>query len=247
VSTSDGLMTDRFVIPVGLEEGPDGATLVHALALPGCVGAGATRDEALAVFPRVLSAWLHFLASAGEPVPAADQELEIAVDEWIRTDANVAAGESDACFDADLRPLTAGDIDQALRRLGMLRGALLARIRRLPDAELDRAHGSWTLRRTLEELARAQWWTLSRLGASPLGDAPDQTLGRLDTAMALVVQHLSHLPPEAWGGVLDLEGETWTPRKVLRRLLWLEWSAGRIAERIIPRPPEHTLTVLGNP
>lgn len=236
------LLFHRF--PVGLEEGLGDVALVHALTLSGCVAAGATRDEALAAFPGVLSAWLRFPGATGEAIPPADAEIEITVDEWVRTGADIAAGESRACFEADLLPLTDAKIDTGLRRLGALRGPLLTRVRRLPDAELERSNGGWTLRQILEELARAQWWTLTRLGASPLGEAPDRTLGRLDTAMALVVQRISHLPPEARSTVLDLDGERWTPRKVLRSLLWLEWSLGRAAIRLVPQSSDDTLTVL---
>lgn len=218
-----------YVFPVGLEEGADGATLVHSLSVPGCASAGATRDRALEAFPAALAAWLQVLEEIGSPVPPREAELEVAVDEWVTTEADVAAGESTACFDADLEPLREEEIAAALRRLGDLRGLLLREARRIPDAELDRGRDGWTARRALEELARAEWWTLSRLGASPLAELPDRTIGRLDTAMALVVQSFTELPPEARGRVLDLEGETWTPRKVLRRLFWLEWSLGQVA------------------
>lgn len=225
-------MTQNSRFPVGLEQGPDGAALVHSLSVPGCAAAGASRDEALAAFPAELSRWLRFLAAAGEPVPAADEELEVAVDEWVRTDADIRAGDSHACFEADRASLTDAEIDRGLRWLGDLRGRLLAPVRRAPDAELDRPlEAGWTVRQVLEELARAQWWTLSRLGASPLGELPDRTLGRLDAAMALVVEQFSHLPADARDRVVELDGERWTPRKVLRRLLWLEWSLGRVAER----------------
>ena len=86
-----------------------------------------------------------------------------------------------------------------------------------------------TVRAVLDELARAQWWTLSRLGASPMAEVPERTLARLDTAMALVVQHLGELPPGRQETRLTLDGEDWTPRKVMRRLLWLEWTLGRTA------------------
>lgn len=215
---------------VGLEEGPGGATLVHALSLPGCVAGGSTQEEALAAFPGILAAWLNVLERAGEPVPPKDAELQIAVDEWVTTDADVEAGESNACFDADLAPLSAADISRELRRLGDLRGLLLREVKRVPDAELDRGWGGeWTARRALEELARAEWWTLSRLGASPLAELPDRTIGRLDTAMALIVQAFTGMTEEDRGRVIEMEGETWTPRKVLRRLLWLEWTLGRLA------------------
>jgi len=125
-----------------------------------------------------------------------------------------------------------------VRLLGDLRGPLLSAIRAIPRREIEAAldapaEGGWSVRRVLEELARAQWWTLTRLGATPLGEPPDATLARLDTAMALVVRELVELTPERRGVRLEMEGEEWTPRKVLRRLLWLEWTLGRAALRAL--------------
>ncbi len=211
-------------ISVGLEQGPDGSTFAHSLSVPGCVARGPTPEAAVEAFPAVLTDWLRFLSGIGEAVPPTDQELEIAVDEWLATDADVAAGESDVCFAADLRTLSDDEIQQGLRVLGDLRGMLLAPARRVRDAGIGPEP-----RQILEELARAQWWLLSRLGASPLAGPQDRTLARLDTAIALVVQHFTELAPERRAQRLVLEGEEWTPRKVLRRLLWLEWALGRAA------------------
>lgn len=231
--TTSGAAT-RF--SVGLEEGADGAFLAHGLDLPGLAAPGATAQDAVAAFERALGEWLRFLAAAGERVPSRDAELELAVDEWLATDAAVAAGETVACFAADLPALRPEEIDAQLRHLGELRGALLARVKRFPPAVLDaESPGGWTARQVLEELARAGWWTLTRLGASPLGEAPDTTMGRLDTALALTVQTFAHMPPEARGTRVELDGEEWTPRKVLRRLLLLEWTLGRAASTALPQ------------
>jgi hypothetical protein len=171
-------------------------------------------------------------------VPPPGAELELAVDEWIETEAKVGEGESTALFAADVAALSDEEIARGMQLLGDLRGSLLAAVRAIPrretEAALDMpAEGGWTVRQVLEELARAQWWTLSRLGASPMAETPDSTLGRLDTAMALVVQHLGHLEFDRRGTRLELDGEEWTPRKVLRRLLWLEWTLGRSAARAL--------------
>jgi predicted RNase H-like HicB family nuclease len=228
------MASSPFRVSVGLEQGADGELWAHPLEPAGCAGHGASAGEAVAAFQRELMEWLRFLASAGEPVPPPDAELEIAVDEWIETDAKVAIGESTARFAADLRALGDEELRRGVRILGDLRGTLLARIRGIPRRELDAAldapaGGGWSVRQVLEELARAQWWTLGRLGASPLAETPDATIARLDTAMALVVQHLGHLEPERRGTRVELDGQEWTPRKVLRRLLWLEWTLGRAA------------------
>lgn len=221
---------------VGLEQGADGAVLAHALSVPGCVASGVDVDAALHAFGGELGEWLSALERMGEPVPPRDAELEISVDEWLLTDAAVAAGESTALFEADRGPLSDAEIARGLRRLGDLRGALLARVREVPRDELEHARsGGYTLREVLDELARAQWWTLSRLGASPLAEVPDRVLGRLDTAMALVVQHLGGLPLDRRDHRIEIEGEEWTPRKVLRRLLSLEWSLGRTARELLDR------------
>ena len=229
---------DLARVSIGLEEGADGEVLALPLFAAGCAGVGASPEAAVAAFERELVEWLRFLAAVGERVPAAGAELELAVDEWVRTDAEVGAGESTALFAAELRPLADDELRRGVRLLGDLRGQLLARIRRWRPAELevvlDRpTSAGWTVRRVLEELARAQWWTLSRLGATPMAGAPDRTVARLDTALALVVQHLGHLEPERRGVRLEIEGEEWTPRKVLRRLLWLEWTLGRTAIRAL--------------
>jgi predicted RNase H-like HicB family nuclease len=221
-------------ISVGLEQGADGMLWVHPLVPAGCAARGSTPQDAVALFEREYQAWLRFALSAGEQVPPDGAELEVTVDEWIETGAAVGAGESRALFAADVPALGEQELGRGMRLLGDLRGRLLSAIRAIPRAELEaRLDGNsadgWTVRSVLEELARAQWWTLSRLGASPLGAPPEATLGRLDTAMALVVQQLGELEPARRGLRVELEGEEWTPRKVLRRLLWLEWWLGSVA------------------
>ena len=227
-------------LSVGIEEGADGSALVHSLGFPGCVAFGATAQEALDVYTAELSEWLAFRESVALPVPPRDAEIEITVDEWVASDAAVERGESEVCFEADLRPLRDTEINEGLHLLGDLRGRLLRELRRLPRGTLEQASAEeMSLRRIVDELARAQWWTLTRLGASPLAEVPASPLGRLDTAMALVVQQFTGFVRETRDQVLEVEGEVWTPRKVLRRLLWLEWWLGKAAfaalERESPR------------
>jgi len=228
------MITVDSTVRVGLEEASNGFIHVHALSLPGCVASGPTKEIALDRFTGELSRWLSFLSRKGARVPPPESELEVAVDEWVATDADVAAGESLVCFAADRVYLDETEAVVGVQLLGDLRGRLLPHIRRERDARLE-SIGSppVTLRTILDELARAQWWTLTRLGASPMAEVPPSVVGRLDTAMALVVQEIVHLSEDARGRVLLLDGEEWTARKVLRRLLWLEWSLGGAALRLL--------------
>jgi predicted RNase H-like HicB family nuclease len=223
--------------PVGLEEGRQGGALVHSFTVPGCVARGPTKEEALDAFGPELGRWLLFLESAGEIVPDRDRELDVTVDEWILTGAEVSRGESDVCFEADRLPLTGPEVHRGLRILGALRGRLVPLIRRAPDEALERfgSEGA-TARVILDELARAQWFTLTRLGASPLAEVPPRAVGRLDTAMALIVQQLTALDGDRLGSSIEMDGEEWTPRKVIRRLLWLEWELGGAALEALRNP-----------
>ncbi len=229
-------------VSVGVEQGVDGHCWAFALGGAGCSGAGASMEESAEAFQRKYMEWLRFLQRVGEPVPPAEAEIEIAVDEWVVTGARVSAGETTALFKAEYRPLDDGELQRGVRLLGDLRGRVLARIRDIPRREVEAAldapvDGGMSVRAVLEELARAQWFTLSRLGATPMAGTPEATLGRLDAAMALVVQHLGHLDPARRDLWLELDGEEWTPRKVLRRLLWLEWTLGRAALRGLDAAP----------
>jgi hypothetical protein len=142
---------------VGLEQGSDGAVLVHGLSLPGCVGAGSERDAALASFADQLASWLHFLAAVGEPVPDAERELDIVVEEWISSGEALATGGGTGFFEADLQPLDPEEIHLVLQRLGDLRGRLLRAIKQAGEPGLDRAGESgWTARRVCDEPSRAQ-------------------------------------------------------------------------------------------
>lgn len=220
---------------VGLEEGADGGFRAHALSLLGCEEIGSDPGSTVDAFAGTLQRALRELAALGHAVPPPGAELEITVDEWVRTDARVAAGESLACFERDRMPLIDADRFAGLHLLGDLRNRLLERVRRARNEQLE-AIGppGGSVRRILDDLAQAQWWTLTRLGASPLADVPEQVVARLDTSMALIVQRLAHLSPRAADRAIVLEDEEWTPRKVLRRLLWLEWTLGGAALRHLP-------------
>ncbi|HEU0013924.1 MAG TPA: hypothetical protein VFQ45_09590 [Longimicrobium sp.] len=221
---------DLLRVSVGLEQAPGKRLSAWALNVPGASGIGWTAEEAVADLELELGDWIRFFHSAGEPVPDEDEEIELAVDEWLLADEPEPDHPVPVIFDCDLEPLTRQDVERGLQRLGEMRRRLLARIRHEREDVLERRAGNGkTVRENLEELARMHWWTLSRLGASPMAEVPEKTVARLDTSMALVVQTLTMLPDEKRAQLLVLDNQEWTPRKVMRRLLWLEWILGNAA------------------
>lgn len=213
--------------PIGLEQGTDGAIRAQSLSLTGIETIGRTADEAVERFQRELLDALGELEQLGVRVPPRDAEIELTVEEWVESEANVAAGETAICFAADRLPLDDHAIREALDILGALRGRILRPLRRLPDETIEGIEsGDTNVRAILDRLAQAHWWTLTRLGASPMAEVPERIIARLDTSMALVVRSLTELPPERRAQLVRLDGEEWTPRRVVRRLLWLEWELG---------------------
>lgn len=202
----------------------------------GVEGVGRTAESAVADYGRELGEWLSAMEVLRRPVPPTDQPVDVQVDEWIQSDAIIGIGESLPDFEADHRPMGEGELLSSLHLLGALRGRITSPLRRVSDEFLASIPaGEANLQKLLDELAHGQWWALTRLGASSLGDVPETTMARLDTAMALVVQRLTNLPnPEAFQG-LEIEGRFWSLRTVMRQLLVIEWSTGQAVLQSLQR------------
>ena len=125
-------------IRVGLEPGYDyGRTGAWILDLPGCFVWGADRAVSLARVPSAVGAFAWWLGEHGEQidVPATDR---VEVVEEIAPSI-VEGYERNVTFGTDRRPVTTGELETTIRRLGFARDDLVALVARL-DAWED-AHG----------------------------------------------------------------------------------------------------------
>jgi uncharacterized damage-inducible protein DinB len=119
--------------------------------------------------------------------------------------------------------LTEDDVERGLRLLEWSREDLLASVDGLSDADLD-VHlpgQRWSIRGVLGHVAGADWWYLDRLGlAFPRALVPADAFERLRVVRA----HLRDVLPELVGSrqVVGVDGEFWSPRKLLRRAAWHE-------------------------
>lgn len=218
-------------ISVGLELDNEGRAVAWALDFPGCFAYGAEGPDAVISLPRALveyESWVEKHAGPGALV-LGDFDLRV-VDTWqvytINDQYDAAEGgyAVNAWFRQDWKPLDADEIERGLTLLDWSRADLLDIVAGLSDAQLDRSYAAerWSIRGILKHVGSAEWWYLDRLGLAGIerGALPKDAVERLASLHERIRQALPDLAGKEL--VLGKEGELWSPRKLLRRLLWHE-------------------------
>lgn len=219
---------------VGYENNNDGRTIAWSLEHPGCFAYGADSSEAAANFPAAARSYIDWVAAHGgswlTPGPEVRLINEESFDAYF-VDAAFELSERgrgtmvESFFRYDWKPLSSAEIDRALQLLSWSHADLLAVVADLSPAQLSRKPRGerWDIAGILNHVGGAEWWYQERLGhPSPAReeDLPADPFARLK----LVRDHFISLLPRLEGlrQVVGLDGELWSPRKVLRRLLWHE-------------------------
>ncbi len=219
---------------IGYENNNDERTIAWALNYPGCYAYGADQLAAETNFPdaaRKYVAWVGAHGGAwlqpGDESGLINEETFDAYFVDATFDRVERGGGSmvESFFRHDWKPLTAEDIDRALQSLEWTRQDLFNVIEPLTPMQLrQKADGErWDINGILNHIGSAEWWYQERLGhpfPAREEDLPPEPLRRLE----LVRGHLLRLLPQMQGvdRVLGLDGELWSPRKMLRRALWHE-------------------------
>lgn len=215
---------------IGLENNIEGRSLAWVLGHPGCFTYGLSTDEVLDKLPSAIEnyiAWMHQQADQ----PWLDfGEIEIQVEEtWEDYTINehfelVEEGyEINAWFLDDWKPLTGEDIHRGQQILQWSRARLLESAQGLSGVELQylQAGERWSISGILLHTGGAEWWYLNRLGlAPPRAQLPDEPYERLRVVRQELLQQLQKL--EDQNLVIGVDGEFWSPRKLLRRAVWHE-------------------------
>jgi hypothetical protein len=218
---------------VGIENHNEGTrSIAWALEHPGCTSYGRDADSALATFPAALRAYSNWIGLR-EPSWLRVENIDVNVEsvwnnyfvndklERVATDENATAVES--WFEHDSKPLNAEEIERALKMLAWSRADLLKTIDGLSEERLNHTHNGekWPINGILRHVGSAEWWYMQRLGrAFPQAKLPKPTMERLEKVRTAFLELLPTL--EGVKQVTDVEGERWSPRKVLRRTLWHE-------------------------
>jgi len=223
-----------MIFQVGIDNNSEGRSIAWALEHPGCFAYGLNADAALLNLEGALEkyagwilhheprTWLSFAQGDVEFIVNGTWDVYTINDDFDKIDE--ADGYSvDSFFPYDWKPLTALEIKHGLDMLTWSRDDLLKSIQGLSAEKLDATYPGerWSINGILGHVGGAEWWYLDRLGlAFPREEVPKEPLARLEKVRRQLNSALFRL--DGVKQVVGVEGEFWSPRKLLRRGLWHE-------------------------
>lgn len=237
-----------MLFKVGLENNPHDRSIAWVLGHPGCFAYGANSAEALNNLPAAIREYAGWVAEHESPPWLSAENLEWQVDETFENytinqdyERTTEGYDVEPFFLHDWKPLTDEDIQQSLKLLNWSRDDLLITVgarRRsetglildypavpllIDQEKLDRRYPGerWSISGILNHVGGAEWWYLDRLGlAFPRAEVPENPFERLAKVRAHLLTVLPTLGKVE--KVVGMDGEFWSPRKVLRRAVWHE-------------------------
>jgi uncharacterized damage-inducible protein DinB len=223
-----------MILAIGLENGIEGRSLAYALDHPGCFAYGADGGDAIVTLPQAFLKYRDWIANHTRDSwlsELGDFDIRLVetwqtyfVDDQFET-TDGEGKEVNAWFRHDWKPLSAQEIQRGLDLLAWSRADLLEAFSGLQDARLDEPHPGEkrTIRGILAHVATTEWWYLTRLNLAndlPRESLPKDPVERLQHVRSYLRQTLVQLAGSQQ--VTGVEGEIWSPRKLLRRVLWHE-------------------------
>jgi hypothetical protein len=225
-----------MIFQVGIENNNEGRSIAWALEHPGCYAYGLNASAAALNIESALIRYAKWIANHDSQGWLAVQPNDIDIvingqwdvyyinnndDKVSELDENGYSVES--FFPYDWKPLTLDEAKRGLNMLAWSREDLLQSVRGLSPEKLDATYVGerWSINGILGHVGGAEWWYLSRLGlAFPRDQVPEEPMARLEMVRKHLKEVLGRLVEVKQ--VIGVEGEFWSPRKVLRRALWHE-------------------------
>jgi predicted RNase H-like HicB family nuclease len=226
-----------------LESGPrQRKTMVHVLALLGCIAQGPTTAAALENTPEAIRAYLRFLHRHGEAVKPREK-FSVTIAAHVMEGGWVGNGDPATGFAPDFQPLSNKDLNLYLQRLMWLRADLLKSIRHLPQKQLiAKPAASRSIHGILDHVAGSGCVYLRYLvgKVDGLSDAmravessPDDLPAALTRLWKISSARLQALTAAERKQLVKHGQVTWTARRAFRRLLEHDWEhLQEISERL---------------
>jgi hypothetical protein len=195
--------------------------IAHVPDLPGCFSQHEQREQAITQVPPAVEAYLswckgHNLFVSGLTGP-------MIVSEVIRAWNYENGEEVNAFFACDRPPLLLEEVREIEELLNASRIDFHKSIAEVDFSDLDEQlpEERWSIRGVIQHVASAENWYLDRLGlALPSDQLPVDVMELLEKVRNQSMRMLPELVKRT--GVVTMAGETWSSRKVVRRMLWHE-------------------------
>jgi hypothetical protein len=213
-------------IRVGLENNIEGRSLAWVLDHPGCFAYGSDGTEAILRVPQALITYREWIGEKTAHSWLSNlEDFDIALTEVFDC-YKVSSGnreiEINAFFQDDTRLLSAVEFDQASQLLTWNRLDLEQLISPLTPQQCEQKFSGerWSIDGVIRHVANANWWYLDRLdlAAVPRDQLSNNPVERLNQVHELLISCLPAL--KNCPDLKEVDGETWSARKVLRRALW---------------------------
>ena len=223
-----------MIFQAGIENHFEGRSIAWALEHPGCFAYGVTGDGAVLNLESALNKYASWiLHHETRPwLSFSESEIEFEINGtwdvyYINDDMDKATEANgyrvDSFFPYDWKPLTALEIKRGLAISMWSRDDLLKSIQGLSQEKLEATYSGerWSIKGILGHVAGAELWCLDRLGLGfPREQLPEEPLLRLEKVRKQFNSALYKL--DGVKQVVGVDGEFWSPRKLLRRALWHE-------------------------
>jgi hypothetical protein len=223
-----------MIFQVGVENHNEGRSIAWALEHPGCYAYGTNADGATLNLEGALESyagwilrhetktWLTFARDEIETVINGTWDVYYINDELDK--ATEADGYSvESFFPYDWKPLAEVEIGRALKLLDWTRTDLLKQVEGLSEEKLNAKYMGerWSINGILGHVGNAEYWYMECLGlAFPRAELPEEPHARIKKVRSHFRSVLPRL--ERMKKVVGVNGEFWSPRKMLRRALWHE-------------------------
>ena len=217
---------------IGIENKFEGVrSIAWAVDHPGCFAYGLNEQEAIASSInsiREYSNWIDLHEPSWFPLvdPLEPEVVQVWTDYLI--DDEFERVEEDGYFvepffECEWKPLAAIDIERGLKLLSWSRADLLSVLDKLtPEQWAYKKEGErWNIQGIVNHISGGEQWYLDRFGLAPSdSDLSENPIKRLTRVRDVLNAQLPSL--EGSKQVLGLDGEFWSPRKLLRRAIWHE-------------------------
>lgn len=222
-----------MIFRVGIENNNDDRTIAWALDHPGCFAYGQDSEQAQKNFLTSAREYREWIAQHENPWldEKVDAHVEETFDAYFITPSFDHAERGinnymvESFFVHDWKPLLPHEIEHALKMLAWSRADLLRLVEGLSAEKLAQLYPNerWDINGILRHIGGAEWFYQERIGF-PFPENEDDLPGDPFERLQVVREHFNALLPKLDGvsKVVGVEGEIWSPRKMLRRALWHE-------------------------